>query len=407
MTILDQLVARRNQAEPRLIQRLSGRGGLVQQPIEGVAGPRIQVRGHCILNFASANYLGLNQHPHVIKAVAKAVSTWGTSLGIPRLFATDQLTAQLETAIANLVGQDKALVFPSTTHIALDLLPLLAGSNGVLLLDERAYPISVQGAAVAAQRGAHIYRFPHNDCHALTKMLQAFDATLDKVIICDGVYSSGGRPAALSEMARLARNFDAIIYVDDAHGLGILGQYPTAARPYGHGGGGTACHLAVAPGNIVYVASLSKAFGVPIAFVSGPAAFIAYLRATAATFSNSSPPALPMLAAALSALQTHTICGEKLRYDLLNRVRYLRSGLAKAGARLTPNQCFPIQTVRFATPRAAEITARKLRRKGIWTVLQFKPPDYPQGGVLRFILTAQHTEADIHRAITNFMACSV
>jgi 8-amino-7-oxononanoate synthase len=397
--MLDRLVDRRSQTIPKLVQRLRQRDGLVQQPVAAVAGPRVRVHGRWLLNFASTNYLGLSQDPRVLRAISRAVPTWGTSLGMPRLFATDRLTARLETEIANLVGQEGALVFPSTTHLALDLLPLLAGPNGALFVDEWAYPISLQGAHVAAQRGARIHRFPHNDYQALARALQARASIPDKVIVCDGVYPARGQPASLREIAGIARTFDAVVYVDDAHGIGVLGSSPTREMPYGRGGGGTLRHLNVAPGNIVHVGSLSKAFGVPVAFVAGPAGFINYLRATAATYIHSSPPAIPVLAAALGALRIHAICGETLRHRLANRVRRFRGGLASASLRLPANRLFPIQTLRFMTPRHAEAAARELRRMGVWAVLQLRPPDHPKGGVLRFVFSARHQEADIDEAI--------
>lgn len=405
MTALERLVARRGQTVPKLVQRLGQRNGLVQQPVEAVAGPRVRVHGRWVLNFASTNYLGLNCHPMVRRAIACAASTWGTSLGMPRLFAVDRLTARLERAIAKLVGQDSALVFPSTTHIALDLLPLLAGPNGVIFVDAWAYPISLDGAYAAVQRGARIVRFPHNDYQALSKALQVHASIPDKVIVCDGVYSAGGRPATLREISRVARSFDAVVYVDDAHGIGVLGKCPTRATPYGRGGGGTPDHLAVATGNIAHVGSLSKSFGVPVAFVAGPAGFIDYVRATTGTYTHSSPPALPMLAAALGALHVHAVCGETLRRRLVNHVRHFRNCLAATGVRLRANNSFPIQTLRFGAPHAAEVVGRELRRKGIWTVLQVEPPDHPQGAVLRFILTVQHTKADIDKAVRETLLC--
>jgi 8-amino-7-oxononanoate synthase len=360
------------------------------------------------VSFAATNYLGLNRHPRVVRAVTSAVSSWGTSLGMPRILATDRLTTCLERKIARLVGQERALVFPSTTHVALDLLPLLAGPKGVLLIDEHAYPISLEGARHAAQRGARIQRFVHNDPHSLERLLYAYAAVPDKVVVCDGVYPASGHPATLHAFNRLARAFDAIVYVDDAHGVGVLGEGPTREMPYGRGGGGTIRHLNEQQGNIAHVGGFSKAFGVPIAFVAGPTAFVDHLGAISATFTHSSPPALPMLAAALAALHVHECNGEALRRRLVSRVRRFRASLAQTGIRLSSNNLFPVQTLRFPSPRAAERVGRALRRAGIWGLLQLTPPDHPSGGVLRFVLTAQHTDADIDRAVATIssqLAC--
>jgi 8-amino-7-oxononanoate synthase len=399
MTALERLVERRSQTIPSLVERLRRRDRLVQQPIQAVAGPRLRVDGRWVLNFAATNYLGLNRHPQVLRAIAQAAANWGTSLGMPRLLATDRLTAHLEVEIARLVGQEGARVFPSTTHLALDLLPLLAGPNGMLFVDEWAYPISLEGVSMAAWRGAQIRYFPHNNPRALSGALRAYASIPDKVVVCDGVYPAEGRTAALREITHAARAFDAVVYVDDAHGIGILGKRPTRKMPYGRGGGGTPRHLNVAAGNIVHVGSLSKAFGVPVAFVAGPTGFIDYLHATAPTYTHSSPPAIPMLVAALTALQVHAACGDTLRRRLASRVRRFRHSLTRVGVKLAPNRLFPMQSVRLATPRTAEAAGRELRRKGIWAVLQFRPAEHSAGAVLRFVLTARHEDRDIDEAI--------
>lgn len=389
MTTLERLVDRRSQARPKLMRRLQQRNGLIQQPVEAMAGPWIRVNGHWLLNFASTNYLGLNHHPYVLRAISSAIDAWGTSLSMPRLLATDRLTARLETEFANLVKQDKALVFPSTTHIALDLLPLLAGPKGALFIDAWAYPISLEGARAARQHGAQIHHFPHNDCYSLMKLLRTQAHLREKVIVCDGVYSAGGHPAPLDQLARIARDFDAIIYVDDAHGIGVLGERPSQEMPYGYGGGGTPNYFGVKPGNIVHVGSLSKAFGVPLAFMTGPTSFVDYLRATVPTYTHSSPPAIPVLAAALGALQVHHFHGETLRRGLLNRVRHFREGLRKVGLRLSPDELFPLQTLYFATPQATETAGRRLRRMGFLDSTSVQPAGPPSGRCPTVCLNSQ------------------
>ncbi len=136
MIVLERLVSRSSHTLPWLVRRLRAGDGLVQLPVEAVAGCWVRVRGRWILNFATINYLGLNQHPHVQQAIINAATRWGTSLVIPRLVGRDRLTSHLETALTNLVGQDEVLIFPSTIHIALDVLPLLARSRGILFVDE-------------------------------------------------------------------------------------------------------------------------------------------------------------------------------------------------------------------------------------------------------------------------------
>ena len=397
MTTLGRLVRRRDQALPRVLSGLRRRG-LVHQPV-GSAGPRAWIAGRPVLNFTAAGYLGLERHPSVRRAACRAVERWGVSLATPRVLAEHPLTARLERALAHLVGQEAALVFPSTSHVALDVLPLLAGPAGLLAIDERAYAISREGAGAAAQAGALVVPFPHNDAGALGALLRRHARLRDKAIVCDGVYPAGGYPAALAEFVSLARRHDAAVYVDDAHGLGLLGAGPAAEPPYGSGGGGTPPHLGIPPGELLHVGSLSKAFGVPVAFVAGPAEFIAYLRLTAGASAHSSPPAIPTIAAALAALEVHAARGDALRRRLAARVRQFRAGLAAAGVPPRTAGLFPIQALTLGTPRAVLAVGQALRCMGVWSVVQLHAPECPRGGVLRFILTALHGQDDIGEAV--------
>lgn len=391
---LDRLAARRNASLSRLLAHLQ-RDGLVRQPVEAAVPPWLQIDGRWVLNFTSTDYLGLGSHPWVVRAAQQAAQQWGMALSMPPYLVQNTLTRRLGTAIARLVGQERALIFPSTTHIALDLLPLLAGKHGTVFLDEWAYPISQEGAALAAHKGARLVTFPHNKGQALAAALQSTASNGERVIVCDGVYSAGGHPAALRSLLRAAGEFGALIYVDDAHGVGILGAHPGPGRPYGSGGGGVCAYLGLPAGRIVHIGSLSKAFGVPLAFAAGPAAFIDYLEAKAGTFVHSSPPDLPSMAAALAALQVHARQGDQLRARLAQRVAQLRAGLRQLGISLAPNRLFPIQTLVFASPEDAQTCGVALRRLGFMSALQFHPPDHPEGAVLRLILTARHSIDDI------------
>jgi 8-amino-7-oxononanoate synthase len=382
--------------QPALLAELH-HGGLAEQPIDAVDGPRVRIAGEWVLNFAATNYLGLSRHPWVAGAAARAAHEWGISLASPRVLAVDRLTQQLELALARLDGQEQALILPSTTHAAQDVLPLLAGPRGALFLDAWAYPLSAAGAYAATRRGAHVHRFAHDDARALAGMLEAHGAS-GGVEVSDGVYQATGRTAALRAIERAARDWGAQVYVDDAHGIGLLGAHADSSMPYGYGGAGTPAHLAIAPGRIIHVGSLSKALGLPVAFVAGPAGPILRLRAAAPAYTHCSPPALPVLAAALAALQAHERHGDALRQRLAGLVRRFQHGLIRLGLAPRPRALFPIQTLLFSSPGAAHAAARALRRRGILAVLQIGSNEH-SGAALRFALTALHTPADIDRLL--------
>lgn len=408
---LDRLAQRRSTEPTRLIRRLR-RHSLLQQRVQAVDGARVRVDGRWLISFASTNYLGLAQHPSVRQAACRAIlpgftrRRWhfGVSLGAPRLFVTDPLTARLEAKIACLVSQADAVVFTSTTHAALDLLPLLAGRRGALFADARAYPISVDGAKLAAQRGAKLCRFPHNDVAALAQQLRENAQLSSKVVVCDGIYIANGEQARLRQFEALAQSTGATVYVDDAHGLGIWGRSPSRTMPYGIGGGGTPVHQRVPSGNVVHVGSLGKAFGVPLAFAAGPERFVDFVRSRASSHVHSSPPALPVLAAALAALRVHQTQGDQLRRRLLRNVRLFRRGLAGRGLLLAPT-LFPIQSLHVDRPDEAIALARDLRRAGIWPVLHLAPLKSPTGAVLRFVLTAAHRRDEIGETTETIFAC--
>ncbi len=391
MTPLDRLAARREGDFSRVTRRLE-RLGLLHQPVSAAALPFVCVRGRRLLNFASANYLGLAAHAALRQAAGCVAQEWGVSLSQPRAYASDTLSLSLERELARLAGQESALLFASTLHAAHDIFALLAGRRGVIFLDERAYPISEAGARAA---GAAIQRFAHNDPEDLARRLRRCRAR-ERVIVCDGLYMAEGAPAELVAFGRLAEEHDAYLYVDDTQGVGILGRGPEAGMPYGYGGGGTPAFSGAPPGRLIHVASLAKALGTPLTFAAGPAGFIDYLRVAAFSHSHNSPPSLPVAAAALAAVLRHAVEGDARRRRLLRLVRLFRAGMA--GHQLSPHE-LPMQSLYFATAGEALELAVRLRRGGIWPVVQLDPQDHRRG-VVRFLFTAVHGTSNVEQAIT-------
>lgn len=390
---LDRLAARRDQTMPRLARRLGRQAGLIQQPVAAVSGRHVLTHDQCLINFASSDYLGLAGHPQVRQAACWAAQQWGISLSQPRLWACDRLTAALERELARLVRQEQALVFPSTTAIAHDVLPLMAGPHGVILIDEWAYPISYRAASAAAKHGVRLCRFQHNDPTHLADILKNLPKARDKVIVCDGVYMATGETSPLADFVRLAQRYDATVYLDDAQGLGLLGRGPSAHDPYGLGGGGTPAFYDIRPGRLAHVSTLAKALGVPLAFIAGPRRFIEHLQSTSFSHMHSSPPALPVVAAALAALRVHAAEGDQRRRRLARLIQFYRSRIATDEPE--PPLLFPMQTIYFSASQSALAAGASLRRRGIWPIVQMRPEDNPTGGALRFLFTTAHRIADI------------
>jgi 8-amino-7-oxononanoate synthase len=370
---------------------------LLEQRIIATSGRRIAVRGQHLLNFASCDYLGLSLDRRIAQGYCLGARR-SVTLGVPRILGTDPLTDQVEASIARLVGQERALIFPSTVHAASDVMPVLAGSHGVIFIDERAYPISIDAARKAERFGTRVCQFAHNDHRALGRLLGEFIHVRDKVIVCDGVYVTG-ETAQVDQFVKLAQAHHAVLYVDDAHGVGVLGARTGGATPLGSGGAGTPAYFGVPKGNVVHVGGLSKAFGVPIAFVAGPGRFIEYLNEHAATFIHSSQPATPVLNAALVSLDVHARDGEFRRGALHAAVDRFRAGLVSIGHAAYLETSFPIQSVMIASPSVAIDLATALRKMGLWAILQLAPPDNPPGAALRFLISAAHQQSEIDAAV--------
>jgi 8-amino-7-oxononanoate synthase len=392
MTPLDRLVARRERDMARLARRLET-AGLVGQCVDAVRGRSVLVGGRRLTNFASSDYLGLAGHPAVRRAAAEAARHWGVSLSQPRFWATVSITAALERELARLVGSERALVFASTLQLAQDVLPALAGPRGSILIDERAYPISRRAAEMAALRGASVSLFRHNDPSDLARALDRLRRPGDRVIVCDGLYMATAETTALAAFASLAERYDATIYLDDAQGLGLLGRDPSAAMPYGWGGAGTPAYCGVRSERLAYASTLAKAFGAPLAFLAGPAGFIDYLRSAAFSHVHSSPPALPVVAAALAAVRLHAGQGDRLRRRLLRLVQLYRTATGQD----EQTSCLPLQSVYFDTPRQALAAGARLRREDIWPIVELRPEERPAGGAVRFLFTTAHTTGDVKR----------
>jgi 8-amino-7-oxononanoate synthase len=219
---------------------------------------------------------------------------------MPRVLASDRITANLELAIARFVDQEEAIIMPSTTHVALDVLPLLTRPPTVILVDTGAYPTLLEGVSAARRAGARTYTFAHNDPDALQGAMRGIEDKVRKIIVCNGVYPEGGHAAPLRQFSRIACSAAALLYVDDSHGIGILGAGPPMpATPYGTGGGGLLRWLGVRSDRILLAGTLGKALGVPVAFVAGSKRVIDRVRSASKAFVHSSPQSIHNVTAAL------------------------------------------------------------------------------------------------------------
>jgi 8-amino-7-oxononanoate synthase len=342
-----------------------------------------------MLDFTSALYLGL-QHPHAELPPWDQLTT-----GRPAALQAPGDTRYVVTALATLMGCEQACLGPSTLHLFWDLFDLLAMQAITIHLDDGCYPIARWGVERVAARGVPVRPLRQHDVAMLQRQLeQSREPGRRPVVVVDGLCPATGRPAPLLAYATLMRQYGGLLVVDDTQALGILGQRPDLAQPYGYGGGGTPAWHGLQGPELIVVSSLAKALGAPVAVLAASAALINQFENHSATRMHCSPPSAAALAAARNALAINQSKGNALRHSLLQRVRQFRRGLRQNGLS-AGGGLFPIQTPRLAVGAASCHTLLTLQ--GVSTVLH--RPQERRPPRLSLLISAQHTSNDIATAI--------
>lgn len=346
-------------------------------------------------DFTNALYLGLRH------ASATLPGWQALTLGRPAVLAEPHGALDTAAALAQLQGMAAAVLLPSTLHLFWDLLRQLARQSRVaLLLDAGAYPVLHWAAEGAAAVGAQVRRFAHHDAAALAPLAeQALRAGLRPIIVCDGFCTGCNRAAPLPAYARIAALSGGTLVLDDTQALGVLGHTPSAACPYGHGGGGSLCWHGLSGAHVMVGASLAKGFGAPLAALSGDASLIERFAQDSQTRLHCSPPSIASVQAAQAALMANAAAGTRWRARLLHLVQRLRAAVMRAGLDAVGTLPFPVQSfVSRHAPGAAAFAQvlQRLHAGGVQTLLtrgcQGLAPR------LSFIVTARHSAAQIDRA---------
>jgi 8-amino-7-oxononanoate synthase len=365
--------------------------------IDEVDGRRIRCGRDWLIDFASCNYLGFDLDPDIIAAVTEAVGRWGTHPGWSRLLGSPRLYPEIEQRLTDLLGAPDTLLLPTITHIHLSVIPALAG-QGTILLDSRAHKTIYDGTVHARALGATVQRFPSGDVERVRALLTEAPAGAPRMVCVDGVDSMTGNLPDLPALAALCREHDAILYVDDAHGFGIIGERrPDETCPYGARGNSAIRHLGMGYDNVVLVGGFSKAYSSLLAFLALPTSLKEYLKVAAAPYLYSGPSPVASLASAMAGLEVNDVRGDAVRARLyrltervLDRVRQL--GLYAANRTVTPIIELPLA----AGVDLADVAA-KLWRRGIYVTLAAYPlVPRDQAGV-RIMLTAAHTDQEVDR----------
>ncbi len=243
---------------------------------EAGPGRRIVVGGRRLVNFGSDSFLGLDQDPRVQDAVRRGLARWGTHNGASRAFASVRANIEAEERLAEWLGIDAVLILPSVMLTNLGAIPGLAGRQDAIAMDEQAHSSMQEAAKIARANGAKVATFAHNDAKALEQTLQSLRPYRSALVCIDGVYSMSGQVPPMAELDAVARAADAVLYVNDAHGTGVLGEQ----------GRGTVLEALGGYDNAFVIGSLSKAFSCAGGFIGCPAPFHRLLKIRCAPTSS-------------------------------------------------------------------------------------------------------------------------
>jgi 8-amino-7-oxononanoate synthase len=367
---------------------------MVDAVVEEVDGRMIRIGDKWLADFASCNYLGFDLDREISDAVPAYLEAWGTHPSWSRLLGSPRLYEEIESRLTALLGAEDTLVLPTITHIHMSVIPVLA-DTGTIFLDRRAHKTIYDGCSAARAHGARIHKFDHNDIDQLAQLLNMYHRG-PRIICIDGVNSMTGNAPDLASFAMLAREHDALLYVDDAHGFGVIGER-AADEPcdYGKRGNSIVRHLGESYENVVLVGGFSKAYSSLLAFLALPTGLKRVLKTAAPPYLYSGPSPVASLATVLEGFNVNERRGDLLRGRLHQMTWRVLDALADLGIR-TPNESgYPIIEIPVAEPDQIDAVGRFLFDRGIYVTLAAYPL-VPRDEVgFRIQTTAANTDAQI------------
>jgi 8-amino-7-oxononanoate synthase len=381
------------------VARLVAEHPMADAVVDQVDGRMIRVGDHWLADFASCNYLGFDLDPEILAGVPDYLARWGTHPSWARGIASPALYVQVEAELVDLLGAEDALALPTLTHVHYGVLPALV-NEGTLLLDTRAHQTIYDAAVVARARGASVRRFRSGDVGQAERLLRG-PGPAPRVICMDGVNSMTGNPPDLPAFAALAREHDALLYVDDAHGFGVLGERDGYdPSPFGRRGNSVVRFFGESYDHVVLTAGFSKAYSSLLAFAAVPTELKRYLKVVVPSYIYGGPVPVASLATALLGLEVNRRRGDELRAQLHHRTKVVLDHLDKLGVATTNVSGFPLVELALADAADLDAVGRHLFDRGIYVTLAPYPVVPRKEVGFRIQLTAANTVEQVDHLLT-------
>ncbi len=352
-------------------------------------GAWLVVDGKRALNFCSNNYLGLANHPRVVKAAQDAMNSYGVGPAAVRTIAgTMDLHLKLEERLAAFKGVESSITLQSGFTANLATIAALVGKDDAIFSDELNHASIIDGSRLS---GAKIIRYAHCDPEDLEKQLKEQRDNFPRaMVITDGVFSMDGDVAPLDNIYEVSQNYDTILMVDDAHGEGVMG----------HGGRGIVDHFQLHGKVDIEVGTLSKAFGVVGGVVAGNPLVVEWLRQRGRPFMFSSAMTVPDVAACLAGLDVLEESTE-LVDRLWENTRYFKAEMQRLGFD-TGKSATPITPVMLGEAPLAQQFSRELYENGVFAMAIGFPTVARGKARLRVMISATHSKSDLDYGLETF-----
>ncbi len=376
------------------LERLRRKSPMYDAVIDEIDGRRIRIGDHWLVDYASCNYLGFDLDHEIMNSVEPLIRRWGTHPSWSRLLGNPRPYLDIEERLTELLGAPDTLALPTITHIHTSVIPVLVG-QGTVLMDAQAHKTIYDGCAIARGRGATLERFAANDPDSLEEQLHSANPRLPRVVCMDGVNSMTGNAPDLAAFARVCREYDALLYVDDAHGFGLIGEHPETDTPYGLRGNSIVRHFGETYDNIVLVGGFSKAYSSLLAFLALPTELKNMLKVAAPPYLYSGPSPTASLATVLAGLEVNERRGDAIRGDLHRKTARVLDTVRQLGLSTPNTSGLPIIELPLAEADDIDFVGDFLFERGIYVTLAAYPL-VPRSQVgFRIQVTAANTDEEI------------
>jgi len=349
----------------------------------------IQINGNWLINFSNNDYLGLSQDVSIKKAIISGIKKYGNGGTSSHLVSGHtEIHQNIENITKNNIGFESSILFSSGYLANLGLITTISDKDSFIYADKLNHA-SLNDACILSR--SKFFRYPHSDMEALENLLKKNNTKKNKLIVTDGVFSMDGDLANIPELLELAQKYDAYLYIDDAHGYGILGKNGQGILEYYE----NKCGIKKIPRDrIIYTITLSKAVGVSGALVSANKNIIKLVENTSRAFIYT------------TAEQPALILGVKRSFEIIKENQFLRSRLEESinlfrdrvkNKKLLTNSITPIQPLIIKSAEKTIRISEQLNSYGFY-VPAIRPPTVPnESSRLRISISALHSQLDIKK----------